>query len=145
MTAWDQMILKGVSGNSGPRKQGFIWGGQMALAITLVQVNLPGAVMTAWDQMILKGVSGNSGPRKQGFIWGGQMANGRQRGRGPREQESWNEHGEDAALSSRTEALPSPGRSSPLWLGAPHPASSFRSALMIFLRKEEGWATGCSL
>lgn len=73
------------------------------------------------------------------------MANGRQRGRGPREQESWNEHGEDAALSSRTEALPSPGRSSPLWLEAPHPASSFRSALMIFLRKEEGWATGCSL
>lgn len=29
-TAWDQMILKGVSGNIGPRKQGFIRGGQMA-------------------------------------------------------------------------------------------------------------------
>ena len=112
------------------------------LAIMLVQVNLTRALTTAWDQMILKGVSGNIGPRKQGFISGVQMAKGRQRGTGLRE-ESWNKHGEDTALSSRTEALPGPGGSSPPWLRAPHPASGFRSALMVFLRKEEGWAAGC--
>lgn len=115
-----------------------------APAIPLVQVNLTRAVTTAWDQMILKGVSGNVGPRKQGFIRGDQMAKGRQRGRGPRE-ESWNktQGGHSPLQQDRSPAWPRWELS--LWFRAPHPARGLRSALMVFLRKEEDWATGCGL